>query len=94
VEADDARLWVMTVEYPQFLPPGADDDGHTGDQRVSPLAISRVGGRSTCLSAQVQAAGEQEARAIGLAGIGHWAEQIGLPTQHPVVVSLFAERNP
>jgi hypothetical protein len=81
--------WVMTVEYPGVLPSGCQDDGDCGDSRVNPLTVSRIGERSTYLSAFVAAATEQEARKIGLVGIGRWAGQIGLDTDNPTVVSLF-----
>jgi hypothetical protein len=81
--------WVMTVEYLGVLPSGCRDEGDPGDARVDPLAISRIGDRLTLLSASVAAATEQEAREIGLVGIGRWAEQIGLDPDNPTVVALF-----
>jgi hypothetical protein len=56
---------------------------------VTPAAISQIGIRSTYLSAFIAAATKQEARDIGLAGIGRWAEQIGLDPGNPSVVALF-----
>jgi hypothetical protein len=84
-----APAWIMTVEYPGVLPRGCDDEGDPGDSRVKPLVISTMGTRSMWLSASVAATNEQLARTIGLAGIGRWAEQIGLDTGNPIVVSLF-----
>jgi hypothetical protein len=88
VQPPAVRTWVMSVEYPGVLPPGCDDEGDPRDSRVRPLAISKMGEDSTTLSAFVAATTEQQARNIGLAGIGRWAEQIGLDTGNPIVVSL------
>lgn len=79
----------MTVEYPGVLPPGPEDEGDPGDSRVRPLAVSVMGERATQLSAFVAATTEQQARDIGLVGIDRWAEQIGLDTGNPIVVSVF-----
>jgi hypothetical protein len=79
----------MTVEYPGVLPRGCDDERDPGDSHVKPLAIATMGRASTRLSASVAATTEQQARNIGLSGIARWAEQFGLDTGNPVVVSLF-----
>ena len=89
MQPSGARTWVMSVEYPGVLPSGCDDEGDPGDSSVRPLAISKNGDQSTMLSAFVAATTEQQAHDIGLAGIGRWAEQIGLDTGDPIVVSLF-----
>ena len=84
-----APRWVMTVEYAGVLPFGSGDDGDPGDSRVNLLGMSRMGDTATRLSASVAAVTDDEARQIGLVGIGRWAAQIGLDADHPVVVSLF-----
>jgi hypothetical protein len=86
-----ASIWVMTVEYSGVLPPGCEDEADPGDSRVRPLTISKNGERSTWLSALVAATTEQQARSIGLVGIDRWAEQIGLDTSNPIVVSLASQ---
>lgn len=88
MEPDITETWIMTIEYPGVLPVGGQDDGDTGDSHVRPLAISRIGDRSTRLSAAVTADAEQAAHEVGIAGIGRWAQQIGLVTTSGNVVSL------
>jgi hypothetical protein len=82
----------MTVEYPGTVSSN-DDERDPGDSRVKPLAISKVVDEWTRLHASVAATTREEARDIGLAGITRWAEQIGLPTGNPVVITLFARDN-
>jgi hypothetical protein len=81
--------WIMTVEYVGVLPSDCQGDGDPGDARVNPLAISRIGDRLTLLSASVATATEQEAREIGLIGIGRWAGQIGLDPDNATAMALF-----
>jgi hypothetical protein len=76
-------------QYAGVLPSRCDDEDDSGDPRVVPLTISKIGATSTYLSALVAATDQLEARAIGLTGIERWAEQIGLDTDNPDVVSLF-----
>ena len=83
----------MTVGYPGVLPVDCDDEGDPGDPRVTPQAVSKIGDTSTRLTAFVTAATESEARAIGLAGIGRWASQIGLDADKAGAVLLFPRDN-
>ncbi|MBG6100177.1 hypothetical protein IW249_000591 [Micromonospora vinacea] len=80
----------MTVEYVGVSPAWCEGDGTTDDLRVNPIAVSILGDRATTLSAVVAAVTEQEAHEIGLVGLGRWAQQIGLSTDNPTVVALFA----
>lgn len=91
MHAADIPRWVITVEYPGVLPSGSGVDGDPGDSRVTPVAISTIGDRSTHLSAFVAASTQQQAREIGVSGVGRWAEQIGLDAANPTVVSLFPQ---
>ncbi|MEU1242096.1 hypothetical protein ABZ388_17250 [Micromonospora parva] len=90
MESPATPTWVMTVEYAGVSPAWCEDDGATDDSRVNPIAISRIGDHATTLSAVVAAVTEQEAREIGLVGLGRWAHRISLSTHNPTVVALFA----
>ncbi|MFF0471281.1 hypothetical protein ACFYPX_28065 [Micromonospora zamorensis] len=90
MESAATLTWVMTVEYAGVSPAWCEGDGDTDDPRVTPIAISKIGDHATTLSAVVAAVTEQEAHEIGLVGLGRWAERIGLSTNNPTVVALFA----
>jgi hypothetical protein len=94
VKRSHTSTWVITLEYPGVLPSGCRDEADPGDSRVTPLAISTIGDQSTHLSAFVTAATAEQAHEIGVAGVGRWAELIGLDPREPVVVSLAPRRPP
>jgi hypothetical protein len=93
VKQSDTSTWVITVKYAGVLPFGSQDEADPGDSRVTPTAISRIGDESTHLSAFVTATTTEQAREVGVAGVGRWAELIGLDPANPVVVSLAPRRS-
>jgi hypothetical protein len=80
-----ATTWIVKVEYPSTpVEPYRDADGDQ-DPRVKFLSSTECGKRQTIITAEVTADSEDEARAIGTAGIA-WLARIFRLAGDPVDV--------